>query len=255
MTSDSKYEHWDYCRDVVSGRVAADVPMQLKCANDLNNRLVEKDGAVTLANLIYWLQIEKEWDLEKKGMVLGTATRHASVQFHSRVLADIRSGKLIVRNITHLIPVNDAADVQAAINDEVFSQVFAEMSTRVVVKKDEARSWLEGIGVVALPEWLIEKEKSDATKRNKKTPLAFEKALYLLFDEITKRAKKDGKNFDRFNAPGIAQDLLAVASKFNTVLDCELNTFFDYRKSHCKFRGRKPGKCTFYRDLFPEYFR
>jgi hypothetical protein len=120
--------------------------------------------------------------------------------------------------------------------------------------------WLDAAinqGLIELIDGDLEEtaKRGQAFQSNKrKAPDAFVAALLRLFVEITHRTTKNETVFSTTELPGTKADLLEVASKFDEVFCVELNTFDSYIHGLCQFkRGSK--KSTFYRNLFPEYFK
>jgi hypothetical protein len=95
-----------------------------------------------------------------------------------------------------------------------------------------------------------EVDEQPVAKAKRKAPDAFVAALMMLLIEIAKRDPAININ----EMPGIKDDLLGVASKFNDKLDCPLATFDTYIQGFCKFKkGARTG--DYYRNLFPEFFK
>lgn len=179
--------------------------------------------------------------------------------FSKRAMHDILNKTLIIRDLVSGIPMNNDPDVISWCSSGDDSEM---PEAHLVVRRDEAIAWLKSIKA-NIPRGLASNDAalpvapSASGKRNKKTPVAFESALYELFASIKKRAVDKGIDFDPMDMPGTIADFQEVAKKINEVFDCALSSFSDYRKGHCKFpkgRGKRPGECPFYRDLFPEFF-
>ncbi|WP_153146436.1 hypothetical protein [Dechloromonas sp. H13] len=84
----------------------------------------------------------------------------------------------------------------------------------------------------------------------RRAPDDFVKALMQLLVEIAKRDHMLNLN----EMPGIKKNLFEVAIKSNPRLDCSFGTFETYIKPFIGFkRGSRSG--TYYKNLFPEYFK
>lgn len=95
----------------------------------------------------------------------------------------------------------------------------------------------------------IEAEPKSLNMAKRKAPDAFVAGFVRLLVEIAKR--DPAINIDEM--PGIKKDLLAVARKFNDILDRPESTFDSYIEGLCKFKkGSRTGK--YYEEFFPEYF-
>lgn len=88
----------------------------------------------------------------------------------------------------------------------------------------------------------------------RKAPDAFVAALISLIGEISKRADRADVAFSPFAMPGRKKDFLAVAAKYDPLLDRPFSTFDSYLSGIVQFcRGAR--ETDFYKRLFPEFFK
>lgn len=90
----------------------------------------------------------------------------------------------------------------------------------------------------------------------RRAPDKFIAALIRLLVEISKRAAKNGMPFDMNKMPGRKADFRALAEKYDGELDrASSRTFDDYVVGLLRFKRGRAQETTFYRQLFPEYFK
>ena len=100
----------------------------------------------------------------------------------------------------------------------------------------------------------LQTDNPDHSMAKGKAPTKFVAALIKLLVEVAIRAAKQDMPFSVTEMPGIKADLKALADKFDACLEYAPKTFDDYIAGLCQFKqGAKP--TSFYKQLFPEYFK
>ena len=118
----------------------------------LTARVAWPRGGLSLFSLVNGLHAEAMLD-DSLYATLGGMMRSAETAYFSAVMADIVSGRLIVREPINFLRCNDIPEIQALVTAGEGLEAMAVM-VRFAVKNADAKAWLEWHGL-NIPDWLI----------------------------------------------------------------------------------------------------
>ena len=155
-------DYLDYCKKVLTGRIREKNgrPItelnRLQCLHVLNQHVAQSKQATTLFSFLNGLHVtDKTRHQVKYGSIYTpTMDRQSEIAFLATAATDILSGRLVVRDPVHLLRQNETAEVKSVMSDPDHAEWFS-ISVRLVVKHEEARSWLQWHGK-PIPDWLKE---------------------------------------------------------------------------------------------------
>lgn len=150
----------DYCRKVAKGKITTlkgrplTAQQLLFMRNAANGHIAKEKGCITLATLLMvfpaesWREFAEDDDPWCEGADYEAA--YEAVLFRAK--RDVLSGRLVVRNVLTLFPVNEADEVRAwAANPE--ADAWSELTCRLVVTDEDVKTWLARHGMPT-PDWL-----------------------------------------------------------------------------------------------------